>query len=565
MKKKLLTVLLAVVMVFGVFGLTACGGSNADEDYNYYGIKYEIEDEVKIEAVTFQAVYKMFTTAGSFVLYVDSETGASTKANMQAINGLANEWGITIYHFNPDLTGGYAKDLSNAVNANIITALDGIAAESQLKAVQDTLLACSNSKLSAWTDATLYGIKGAESVIGNYNKLNYKGSIAKSVAISQGADKAEAAIAAVALKKPSFGAYTEADRDEPTDSVAFQAEKINTMNLFGDARLHMYDDRDALKEEKTDVYVTVANYAMFAHLLDNNEGYFPVFFGGTWCPNTQAIAKETDKLAKDYGITKIYFFDPRLDDGVRLDDVAVSKEFSLDKMLEDQAYNIPALQEKAADAAADLADAEDALAANTDATKVEALEAAVEKAKAAKYLADFNLKHAEDNLGYTVTYSVVENKTNVTGDLNTRAANGDYSEGYASYNYNYTYGSFLKNYLNTYKSEWNITGSRNNINITVGSETAVYTRMCVPNIMMFNGEEEGKAALVALAEAEYYYADVNVEGTAENIAWTNAVKAVFDANPYAEYLPIVAAPEAAPEASAPAASAPAAGGAAEAC
>ena len=36
MKKKLLTVLLAVVMVFGVFGLTACGGSNPDEEYNYY-------------------------------------------------------------------------------------------------------------------------------------------------------------------------------------------------------------------------------------------------------------------------------------------------------------------------------------------------------------------------------------------------------------------------------------------------------------------------------------------------------------------------------------------------
>ena len=43
MKKKLLTVLLAVVMVFGVFGLTACGGSNPDEDYNYYSSKYGID------------------------------------------------------------------------------------------------------------------------------------------------------------------------------------------------------------------------------------------------------------------------------------------------------------------------------------------------------------------------------------------------------------------------------------------------------------------------------------------------------------------------------------------
>ena len=37
MKKKLLTVLLAVVMVFGVFSLAACGGAkpNPADDYNY--------------------------------------------------------------------------------------------------------------------------------------------------------------------------------------------------------------------------------------------------------------------------------------------------------------------------------------------------------------------------------------------------------------------------------------------------------------------------------------------------------------------------------------------------
>ena len=83
MKKKLLTVLLAVVMVFGVFGLTACSGSNADKDYNYYGVKYEIEGEVAIDAVTFQGVFKMFSDAGKFLLYVDTETSNSTKQNMQ--------------------------------------------------------------------------------------------------------------------------------------------------------------------------------------------------------------------------------------------------------------------------------------------------------------------------------------------------------------------------------------------------------------------------------------------------------------------------------------------------
>jgi len=322
MKKKLLTVLLAVVMVFGVFGLTACGGSNKDEDYNYYGVKYSIEDEVKIEAVTFQAVYKMFTTPGKFVLYVNSGESAS---DFQAVNKLANDWDVTIYHFNPDLTGGYAKDLSNAVNGNICSDLTGIAAESQLKAVQDLLLSISKKDLAFWkeADGKILGISGADSTVSATGELQYKGSVAAANTIADGAKS----IAAVSIKNPSYGSYTDDAKDVPYIPAAYNTDAVGTMNLFADARLHIYDDRDAITEEKTDVFVTVANYEMFAHLLDNNDGYFAVFFGGTWCPNTQAILYHVNYLAKDYGMNKVYFFDPRLDDGVRLDQVVASTEF----------------------------------------------------------------------------------------------------------------------------------------------------------------------------------------------------------------------------------------------
>ena len=451
MKKKLLTVLLAVVMVFGVFGLTACSGSNADADYNYYGVKYNIEDEVKIEAVTFQAVYKMFTSAGNFLLYVDSSSDA---AKYQAVNKLANDWNVTIYHFNPELTGGYAKDLSNAVNSNICTELEGVAAASQLKAVQDLLISASNKDLAFWTTAEgkLLAIAGKDSTV-SAGAVKYNGKVSAANTIADGAKS----IAAISIKKPSYGAYTEEAKDIPYIPEAYSTAAINTMNLFGDERLHIYDDRVAIMEEKSDVFVTVANYEMFAHLIDNNEGYFAVFFGGTWCPNTQAILYHVNYVAKDYGIEKVYFFDPRLDDGVRLDQV--------------------------------------------------------------------------------VDGAIVKNKGNVTGNLNTR--NNDNTG--AAYNYNFAYGSFLANYLPTYWSEWNITAE---LTITVGSSTAKYTRMCVPNIMMFNGEEEGKAELIALAEAEYVWANTGVEGNPYRIAWEDALKAVYDANPYAIYNPVIVAPEA---------------------
>lgn len=464
MKKKLLTVLLAVVMVFGVFSLAACGDKvNPDSEYNYYGTKYELDGEVKIQAATFQGVYKMFTTAGNYLLYIDSEAG-DAKARFAAINKLAQDWDVTIYHFNPNMGGGYAANNSNAENANIATVLTGKAAASQLKLVQDTFLAI--SKLSAVPDNSLLGITGAApsysiDADGATIKTTYKGK-ATVVAYNEGAK----AIAAIATKKPSYAQYAESGNTAVP--AAYNTDNIKGMNLFADGRLHMYneDGTDAFQDEKTDVYVTVANYAQFAHLMDNNEGYFAVFFGGTWCPNTQAIAKLTNDIAKDYGIKKIYFFDPRLDDGTKVDKLAIS---------------------------------------TVDGEK---------------------------------TVSVTANGSYLASSLNTRTANAASD---AAYNYNFLYAQFLNEYLPTYQSKWNY-GVK--LSITSNGETKDYTKMCVPNMMMFNGEGEGKAALVSLAEAEYTWANTSVEGNPQHDEWYAAIETIFKANPYHVYNPIPDAPAA---------------------
>ena len=559
MKKKLLTVLLAVVMVFGVFGLTACGGSNPDEDYNYYGIKYELED-VRIQAATFQGVYKMFTTPGSFLLYVDSEgTGAADR--FAAINDLANEWDVTIYHFNPNLSGGYAA--SKGASANILTS--GIKGDG-IKTVQATLEAISGKKVADLKDNALWGIKGADSTVSG-SSVRYNGKLSAQVAYAANADYSAAL--ACTQTTPSYGAEEGVNK--------YVLDVINTMNLFGDARLHMYNDDngvDAFKDAKEDVYVTVANYAMFEHLMLNNEGYFPVFFGGTWCPNTQAIVKATDKLAKDFGIEKIYFFDPRLEDGTKVDAVKETKTFSTDKYMEDMmdpdfdgepgytstyavvensAYLASALNTRSADpsdswkALKELGQAKAYLAAVTtddglgfadsvtrdysdkaiqayiDAaliakaatiTNLAELKAAYIKAEKAKVDADdwkepsdlavakaviaaFNEaqtvaanKIDTDKVALDALNVVIAAEAKIDADLKAKVKASYDAKTAAAYNYNYLYATFLDTYLPTYSSMWNV-GVKLSIN---GKD---YTKMCVPNIMMFNGEGEGAAELVA--------------------------------------------------------------------
>ena len=214
MKKKLLTVLLAVVMVFGVFAVTGCSndaGKNADADYNYYAVKYEIEGEIAIQAVTFQGVYKMFSNDGKYLLYVDHEQDQATKANMQAINQLALDWGVTIYHFNPDLSGGYAADSKNAATANIIRDFtnpasyqyDEKAAASLVGTlVQPLFLEISDTEIGDWRNATLVAVNGKESTVSAGNTVQYNGSVAK----MSNVDKAYESIMAIATRRPSYGA-----------------------------------------------------------------------------------------------------------------------------------------------------------------------------------------------------------------------------------------------------------------------------------------------------------------------------------------------------------------------
>ena len=609
MKKKLLTVLLAVVMVFGVFSLAACGDKvNPDSEYNYYGTKYSLDGDVKIEAATFQGVYKMFTTAGKFLLYVDSE-GEGAASRFQAINKLAQDWDVTIYHFNPDLTGGY----DTTVSANIIKELPASVNAGGIATVQNTLSAISKVDATEIADHSLLAISGAESSASASGNLVYNGKISKAVSYDKGAE----AIAAIATRKPSYAQY--AENGNVIVPAAYNTSSINTMNLFGDNRLHMYneDGTDALTDEKTDVYVTVANYAQFAHLMDNNEGYFAVFFGGTWCPNTQAIAKATNDLAKDYGIAKIYFFDPRLDDGTKVDAVSSSKDDAgktTYSVVENSAYLASSLNSRNDDSDAqwsalktknaqyvsaakavlagltvengDFAPnakytsaqidkiANDAIVAKSGtldakylaAVKADYTESAwnamlegdkedpntadeqaliVAKLVIAEYNADkANAKQQIDV--DAVAYEALADQISKEGikDVATLAAakklveaNAEAAYKNSVYNYADAYAKFLDGYLSTYKSEWNY-----KVEYTINGKK--YTKMCVPNMMMFNGEGEGKAALVGLAEAEYTWGNVSEEGTAENVEWNAAIEEIFKANPYHVYNPIPDAPEA---------------------
>ena len=67
--------------------------------------------------------------------------------------------------------------------------------------------------------------------------------------------------------------------------------------------------------EDEDLVYEHVTYHQVKQLLQS-EGNYAILFGGSWCPNTQAVIKYINEYAKKHGVDKIYFFDTKLDSGV---------------------------------------------------------------------------------------------------------------------------------------------------------------------------------------------------------------------------------------------------------
>lgn len=285
---------------------------NPDEQYDYYAVKYGFDEESRVIPMTFVGVTEMFQTSGNYLLYVDSEdSGAISRFNI--LNGLAEEWNVMIHHFNPDLSGGYAADDTEVQNTNMLdTHIDG-----EIKALQDYFAQVAGKAITDIPDHSILAVSGAApSASGELTE--YNGEIVFETSYDNAAD----AIASIAMRKPSY-AQNAQDGNTP-DPEAYNTGNINVMNVYGDSDLHMYQDYsgndvNGYIGEKTDVYRTVATYRQLADLLNNNDGTFALVLGNIGGVSTQAIAKLTNELALDYGMKKIYFFNPRLDGGVRIE------------------------------------------------------------------------------------------------------------------------------------------------------------------------------------------------------------------------------------------------------
>ena len=219
---------------------------------------------------------------------------------------------------NPDKDGEYLPGWIN------FTISDAQMVELAAKA-PTSILAAFNADLTSLKleNAAGEAISGAKDVYAAGEITNISTSYSVTVkegAIGSTATDLEKVVQSIALTVPSFGSEIQDGGDHgtgPYASSGFDASVIDEFDYFGDYRLHMAGDYDTATDgflEGSGSVYEVITYHEFIDILKNmKEGDFNVFFGGAWCPNTQSIAKITSEMAQDYGIHRIFFFDPNLD------------------------------------------------------------------------------------------------------------------------------------------------------------------------------------------------------------------------------------------------------------
>ena len=77
----------------------------------------------------------------------------------------------------------------------------------------------------------------------------------------------------------------------------------DTYDYFTNSYTHLTDNNHVFK---TVTYHELIN-------LFESDGTYILLFGGSWCKNTQAVISQINDVAKEYGITRIYNFDTKLD------------------------------------------------------------------------------------------------------------------------------------------------------------------------------------------------------------------------------------------------------------
>ena len=599
MKKKLLTVLLAVVMVFGVFSLTACGAKeNPADDYNYYRSVYSSlkdEEDIRIHSMVFMQLTMMLRTPGQYLIYTGGAWDSKAQANIKAVNDIAKAYDVQVYNLDLRLDGGISMDSKLASNYKqeklkdntVVNYADGLYVNSSAYRDASSGEAVETVKNGSAKVASIR--EALQQYLGTYESHGLKApkgltvkDIPEAALISLDVTGAPSSTSTTVAQYKIWDEKATKDADNagkylpgwinftmtdaqmvglvakaPTSSLAAFNADITSLNLKNAAGEVVSGAKDVyaageVTNTSTSYSVTVKEGAIGSNSKDLEKVVQSIAltvpsFGSQIQSGGDHGTGPYDASGFDASVIDSfdYFGDYRLH-------MAGDYDTATDGFLEGtgSVYEVITLHEFI-DILKNVKEGDfnvffgGAWCPNTQSIAKITSEMAQDYGINRIFFFDPNLDGSA---------SVYIDGQSVSTGMNIRTSNQEaVDEGKPSVSAvdqsNMTFSGLYAYLLDTikaggqeYTSYWNtqwksdMLGKGNRYQLFINGE--IYTRMCVPNIMGFTGTDAG-AKLEIWKEAEYYWADTSVADSPVRIAWDNAIKEVFEANDYAVYNPIM--------------------------
>ncbi|MCM3657948.1 hypothetical protein M3147_11870 [Agromyces mediolanus] len=274
----------------------ASGGAAIDT-VDYLADTYGLEDS-PIETVTFERFEWLLNQPGRFAFLIGGPADARTTETIASIDAAAKAAGVErVYAFDPRLDGA-ALDLRTTTNPDVAPLWARLVSQYLGKDVQTPFGGAADPYFFVYDRSHTDG--GAEDRIVS--------ALTAPVAAGALADPA----ARAAYRAEVAAAIGDGAAIDALSQFAFADDVIDAKHLAQYRGGEAYGPNTIIDEADADWRIQTITYPELVHLLDR-DGDYVLFFGGTWCHNTRAVLKDVNRQAVANGVSKVYFFDLRLD------------------------------------------------------------------------------------------------------------------------------------------------------------------------------------------------------------------------------------------------------------
>ncbi|WP_342563430.1 S-layer homology domain-containing protein [Paenibacillus sp. FSL R7-0345] len=290
--------------------------------YNYFNNVYEhLNDENHVfKTATYEDIVHLFESEGNYAVLVGGAWSEQTQAEIGFINEVAKEYGVsTVYNFDTRLDGD-SLNIADSSNKFAYKYVDLVSKYLKNLNLYDKNDPEHNVSYVTKDGQTVTANKIESPFLFIYNKNNVD------------ANGNKAPVVAYLNESKSWSDFQTGGALDTAKVSAYKAQVGKVLGAVG--TYNVIDESAYIKaafnlnyegenEGKPTIFTEADGDLVFEHvtyhqlkLILASQGNYAILFGGSWCPNTQAIIKYINEYAKKHNIGKVYFFDTKLDAGV---------------------------------------------------------------------------------------------------------------------------------------------------------------------------------------------------------------------------------------------------------